>query len=47
MEMSEGGELLGDETIGAAGRHFTREVGLLMRLAPLGKHARHDEPYGG
>ena len=45
--MSEGGELICDETIGAAGRHFSRKTGLLMRLAPLGKHARHDEPYGG
>lgn len=47
MEMSEGGELICDETIGAAGRYFSRKTGLLICLAPLGKHARHDEPYGG
>ena len=47
MEMRESGELLRDETIGAAGRHFSRKARLLLRLAPLGKYAWHDEPYRG
>lgn len=45
MKMRESGELISNETIGAAGRHFSRKTRLLMRLAPLAKHARHDEPY--
>ena len=45
--MRESGELLRDETIGAAGRHFSRKARLLLRLAPLGKYAWHDEPYRG
>lgn len=38
MKMSEGRELIGNETIWPAGRHFPREAGLRMRLAPLGKY---------
>lgn len=45
MKMSEGRELIGNETIWPAGRHFPREAGLRMRLAPLGKYPRHDEPH--
>lgn len=45
MEMRESRELISDETIGATGWHFSRKARLLMRLAPLGKYAWHDEPY--